>query len=78
MEKFSVLMSVYFKENQQNFELSLESNMEKQTLQPDEFVLVCDGDLTPELETVITKYTAMFLTLNSRYIVKRKEDLVKL
>lgn len=56
MEKFSVLMSVYYKENAEYFDLSLESNLINQTLRPDEFVLVCDGDLTPELETVIDKY----------------------
>ena len=40
MEKFSVLMSVYHKENPTFFNLSLESNLVKQTLCPDEFVLV--------------------------------------
>ncbi len=71
MEKFSVLMSVYFKENPVYFDLSLESNMVKQTLHPDEFVLVCDGDLTSELEAVITKYTAMF---PNKFKVYRKEN----
>lgn len=56
MDKFSVLMSVYYKEKAEFFDLSLESNLIKQTLRPDEFVLVCDGDLTPELEAVIEKY----------------------
>jgi len=60
MEKFSVLMSVYYKENPTFFDLSLESNLVKQSLQPDEFVLVCDGDLTKELEEVIAKYQKLF------------------
>ena len=56
MEKFSVLMSVYSKEKAEYFDLALESNLTNQTLRPDEFVLVCDGKLTPELEAVIDKY----------------------
>lgn len=56
MEKFSVLMSVYIKEDPAYFDLALESNLMKQTLRPDEFVLVCDGELTPELEAVVLKY----------------------
>lgn len=56
MEKFSVLMSVYYKEKPEFFDIALESNLIKQTLLPNEFVLVCDGKLTPELELVIDKY----------------------
>lgn len=58
MTNFSVLMSVYAKESAQNFDLSLRSNLVDQTLRPDEFVLVCDGPLTAELEAVIDKYRA--------------------
>lgn len=57
---FSVLMSVYFKENPQFFDLALESNLKQQTLPPDELVLVCDGPLTAELDTVIEKYQALY------------------
>lgn len=56
MEKYSVLMSVYYKEKPEYFNLSLESILSLQTYPPDEFVLVCDGELTPELEAVIKKY----------------------
>ena len=56
MEKFSVLMSVYQKEKPEFFDLSLKSNLIDQTLTPNEFVLVCDGDLTPQLEGIIEKY----------------------
>lgn len=56
MEKFSVLMSVYYKENPSYFELALCSNLVTPTLRPSELVLVCDGDLTPDLEEVIAKY----------------------
>lgn len=56
MEKFSVLMSVYYKENPSFFDQALESILVNQTLLPNEFVLVCDGGLNPELEAVIDKY----------------------
>lgn len=59
MGEFSVLMSVYCKEKAEYFDLSLESNLVKQTLRPGEFVLVCDGELTPELDAVIDKYKAL-------------------
>ncbi len=71
MEKFSVLMSVYYKEKPEYFDLSLESNLSNQTLRPDEFVLVCDGDLTPELEDVINKYKRLYPEVLKVY---RKEN----
>lgn len=54
MEKYSVLMSIYKKENPDNFRLALES-MINQTVKPDEIVLVEDGPLTDELYAVIDK-----------------------
>ena len=71
MEKFSVLMSVYYKEKPEFFDLSLESNLIKQTLPPNEFVLVCDGELTPDLEAVIEKYRKLFPNVLKVY---RKEN----
>ena len=52
---FSVLMSVYKKDNSIFFKQSLESIM-NQTLMPNEIILVKDGSLTEELENVITEY----------------------
>lgn len=61
--EFSVLMSVYMKENPLHFEQALESII-NQTLQPTEIVIVCDGKLTGELEQVIeyncNKYPQLF------------------
>lgn len=59
MECFSVLMAVYVKENPTYFEKSLESILVNQTLKPTEVVLICDGELTSELEDVILKYHAI-------------------
>ena len=53
--KFSVLMSVYYKEQPEYLNLSLESVF-NQTIIPNEVVLVEDGTLTKELDKVITKY----------------------
>ena len=54
MEKFSVLMSVYYKENPDYLKKSLYSVL-NQTLMPNEILIVKDGELTPELDKVIDK-----------------------
>jgi len=54
-EKYSVLMSVYFKESSSAMELALES-MINQTVKPDEIILVEDGPLTSELNQLIEQY----------------------
>lgn len=56
LHKFSVLMSVYAGEKAAFFERSMRSIF-LQTMPANEFVLVCDGPLTAELEHVIDKYT---------------------
>lgn len=58
--KTSVLMSVYIKEKAEYLDLSIESILVNQTQRPDEFVIVCDGPLTSELDDVISKYEKMF------------------
>jgi glycosyltransferase involved in cell wall biosynthesis len=51
--KFSVLISVYQKENPDFLRVALESIWFRQSLQPSEIVLVCDGPLNKELDQVI-------------------------
>ena len=53
---FSVLLSVYWKENPDWLRLSLKSIWEDQSLKPAEIVLVKDGPLTDRLETVISQF----------------------
>lgn len=53
--KYSVLMSVYYKEKPFFLKESVDS-MINQTVKPDEIVLVKDGKLTPELDEVISSY----------------------
>lgn len=52
---FSVLMSVYAAENPDFLHQSMGSIF-AQTLPTDDFVLVCDGELTPELDSVIASF----------------------
>lgn len=54
-KKFSVLMSVYYKENPEYLKQSIESII-NQTVKPNEIVIVKDGKLTKELNEVIKKY----------------------
>lgn len=56
---FSVLMSVYAGENPAYFEEALES-IQNQSLRCTEFVLVCDGPLTPALDSVIDRFRDVF------------------
>ena len=55
--KFSVLMPVYWKETPEYFQTALESIL-NQTLMPDEIVIVEDGKLTDELNSIIKTYTS--------------------
>lgn len=55
MEKYSVLMSLYKKEHSEYLQLALDS-MLRQTVKPDEIVLVEDGPLTDELYEVLDQY----------------------
>lgn len=53
--KYSVLMSVYYKENPEFLKASIQS-MINQTLKPDEIVIVKDGVLTEELDEIIERF----------------------
>ena len=55
MSLFSVLISIYRKENPSWFREALDSVF-AQTVQPDEIVLVKDGPLTSDLEAVIEEF----------------------
>lgn len=60
--KYSVLMSVYKKEKAEYLYASMES-IAAQSIKPDDFVLVCDGPLTPELDAVIERMQKRFGTV---------------
>lgn len=66
MEKYSVLMSLYKKEHPEYFRLALDS-MIKQTVKPDEIVLVEDGPLTDALYSIVEKYKPyLHIVLNKK------------
>jgi len=51
--KFSVLISIYFKEQPEHFNACMESIWNNQTVKPSEIIMVEDGPLTPELDQII-------------------------
>lgn len=55
IEKYSVLMSLYQKENPEWFEASMDS-MLNQTITPDEIVLVLDGPIEGDLMDLVENY----------------------
>ena len=57
--KFSVLIPIYYKENPEYFNTALESIV-NQTLMPNEIVIVKDGPLTKELNSVMEKYISKY------------------
>lgn len=59
MNNYSVLMSVYHKENPVYLYESITSILE-QTILPSDFVLVCDGPLTNELDNVINEFEGRY------------------
>ncbi|MCD8013672.1 MAG: glycosyltransferase [Lachnospiraceae bacterium] len=72
---FSVLMSVYQKENPDYLDRALKSNLDDQTLQPDQFVLVCDGPLNPSLDAVIQKYEEKYPTIFETHRLEKNGGL---
>lgn len=59
---FSVLMSLYYKENPVYLDMSLNSVF-TQTVKPDQVVLVIDGPIGDDLQYVVDKYTSQYETL---------------
>lgn len=76
-EKFSVLMSVYYKESTKNFKNALQSILVYQNRKPDEFVLICDGPLTKGLDKVIDNYKQEFSDILKVYRLKENVGLGK-
>lgn len=59
MGKYSVLMSLYIKEKPEYLKCAIQS-MVDQTLEPDEIVIVKDGKITPELQSVLDEYSKRY------------------
>jgi len=54
--KFSVLMSIYYKEKPEYFNRAMQSIWDEQIVKPDEIILVQDGKLTDDLYTNIAEW----------------------
>lgn len=74
--KYSVLMSVYVKENPEFLRLSIES-MFNQTLKMDQFVIVKDGPLTNELELVLDEYCKAYPEIMTIVPIEKNVGLAK-
>ena len=59
MDNYSVLMTVYKKDNPEFVKAGIDS-MIAQTHRTDDFVLVCDGELTDELNLLINDYISKY------------------
>ncbi len=62
MEKYSVLMSLYIKENPEYLKLAIQSMLD-QTVKPDEIVIVKDGLISIELQNVLDYYKNKYKSL---------------
>lgn len=69
--EYSVLMSVYAKEKPENLRESIKSMVE-QTVEPNDFVIVCDGQLTSALYLVIDEFREKYPYINVIYCEKNK------
>lgn len=59
MDNYSVLMTVYKKDSPEFAKLGIDS-MLAQTHRTNDFVLICDGELTDELNNLIDEYSAAY------------------
>ena len=60
---YSILMSVYAKDNPDYLKLAIDS-MLNQTIKSNDFVIVEDGPLTTELDAVINEYSSKNKEIN--------------
>lgn len=60
--KYSVLLSLYYKEKPNFFEESLNSIL-NQTLKPQQVLVVVDGKITSELQSILDKYASQIETV---------------
>ena len=74
MNKFSVLMSVYYKEAPGHLSECLRSIV-NQTMPPSQIVLVKDGKLTRELDNVIAEFSEKWPNLVTIVIIEKNRGL---
>ena len=74
MKDYSVLMSVYYKDNPDYLREAMKSIYD-QTLPTNDFVLVCDGPLNDELDSVIEEMQKLFGNILNVYRLKKNSGL---
>lgn len=74
MEKFSVAMCVYGKDNSIWFDRAIKSVTVDQTVKPNELVLVVDGPIPNDIENVIIKYNEILSNNNINLKVVRFQE----
>lgn len=70
-QQYSVLMSVYEKEQPEYLQQSIQS-MLVQTVPTDDFIIVCDGPLTPELDHVLHSFSQIYP--DTIHIIRREQN----
>lgn len=63
MKKYSVITSVYKKDKPEFVRVALDSMLVEQTVKPSEIVLVRDGQVTAELNSLINEYEVRYLDI---------------
>ena len=71
---YSVLMSVYAKDNPLFFDAAIQSMM-NQSLKTDDFVIVCDGQLTDNLNEILKRYTKEYPNLFNIVVLEKNQGL---
>lgn len=70
MEKVTVLMSVYKNDKPEDFRTAVESITIKQTLQPDEVILIIDGPVSDMLKSTIDSLQIQIPILKTHWLEK--------
>lgn len=74
MEGYSVLMSVYGKADPAALETAIQSMLD-QTVPTDDFVIVCDGPLTAELDDILEQYAEQYPSIFNIVRLPRNEGI---
>lgn len=76
MENYSVLMSVYYKEQAENLREAIDSIL-NQTVKTNEFIIVKDGPLTEKLDNTIKEYVEEYPGVFKIVTLKKNMGLAK-
>lgn len=77
MDNYSVLMTIYKKDTPIFVKAGIDSMFE-QTYKTNDFVLVCDGELTAELNAVINDYENKYSEILMLFAYQKTLDLEQL